>query len=662
MSKDVAGVITAENEAREPSILHSDLEHDSEPEDGQGRTSAIRNRDNQRVIHEENIGAADEDTTANHGEVDPRISDPAQAPAQANATFFDAANIMSRDEPVWPFSPHWLNAEYDDKESGCEWLRCTRVEIDLYDDEHPATYPPDEWEESVRWAQPRVFIDCMGALSTEPNWDAAIPPAITTTLDDTWLSIYPQQYTRKLRDKHAFIGFPWEHHYYHIGECQNRQYSLSAFRESTAIHLDLPQLKELNQTWIESYEDWADRCPWKAEDQYFSKYQPFLVILKYGQNAEINLRDEGWTELASVWDRKYDMARISRFTVALAIVQEATNDWSEPVGVVADANRVLNHFKNANGTTRELKMFPLAFTKTACNIQSKTLPNFLAEEVQKINNEFASDAGVAAGQQTVVSGASYQLYACPKIKLRPTAATRTDLRLGRMTAALVGCGLGGTRFNTVSKLIRRIERKSPFERTADRLLNGNTLIGARSEPEFVLFPNQLPAASRNARGIIKVLKRFLALYWQKAADVRSVLLVFRPGVWPKLMLSSAFMFNLAAQRIWADAMKQSLNGRFAVAWQLIEAMSICERNMILAQSGNQIIMDRRVYGASGMLERYRETGFPSTTEEFWPCDHESNALMIDSSRWPQPRDGAKLALLGWWAASKNWGEAAANVR
>ncbi|KZT50126.1 hypothetical protein CALCODRAFT_538038 [Calocera cornea HHB12733] len=687
---------TTEQPSRAASVLHSDLEHDSEPEDTQA--SAVR-QSSHRNVHlpqsEENIGPAEEDSTANHGEVDPRVSDPADAPVQASGAFFETAPTSSRDEPVWPFTPRFLNAEYDDPDSGCEWLRCTRVEIDLYDQTHPATYTPDNWDEDVKWKQP------------QPNWDAAIPPEATTTLDDTWLSIYPQQYTRKLRDKHAFIGFPWEHHYYHIGECQNRQCgfvfrhrdemlrrrptlptaevesrrmlqfqaflcsrvaalgqhpvpvnedehaydadSLGAYRELSNIHLDLPQLKALNEDWIDAYEDWADHCPWKTEDPYFSKYQPFLVILKYGQNAQLNLSAEGWTELTAIWDRKYDMSRISRFTVALAV--------------------------NPNGTIRDVKIFPLAFTKTACNIQSKTLPNFLEEEAKAINSQYATQAGVPIGQRTVVAGASYQLYACPKIKLRPTASTRTDLRLGRMTAALVGCGLSGSRAAAVTKLIRRIERKSPFARVADRLLSGNSLIGARSEPEFVLYPEQLPANERNAtsvdeskhcggyadqlpRGIVQILQRFLALYWHKTEEVRHGLLVFREGVWPKLMLSSAFMWNLAATRIWKDAMHQSGNGRYPVAWQLIEAMSICERNMILAQSGNQIIMDRQVYAASGMLERFRETGFPSTTEEFWACDNDSKKLSIDSSLWPTARNGATIPLLGWWAATRNWGMAA----
>ncbi|KZT52144.1 hypothetical protein CALCODRAFT_100376 [Calocera cornea HHB12733] len=376
--------------------------------------------------------------------------------------------------------------------------------------------------------------------------------------DDRWLTIQPDQYRRRLRDKHAFIGFPWENNYFHIGICQDRtcgfafhhkdpalrkrqtappaevvdrrmrqfraflvfclselgdlpiichdQYrygneDIASFLEMREVNLDLPQLQRLNRDWINLYEGWAENAPWKADDDYFSKYEPFLVILKYGQNAGLTLSDEGWDGLTETWGTKYSMEKLGRFTVALAIVQEAVSDFDgeTPLGVVADANGVKAEFMNPNGTFRKINMFPLAYTKTACNIQTDTLPNFLAEGLHSVNERIAKRRNAPANASQAVMASSYQLYACPKNRLRPATNAHNDLRLGKMTAALVGCGQSGSKAAAVKRLIDRIKRKTPFARAADRLLVGNTLIGVRSEPEFVFFPDRFPPADRNAK-------------------------------------------------------------------------------------------------------------------------------------------------------------------
>ncbi|KZT50044.1 hypothetical protein CALCODRAFT_489000 [Calocera cornea HHB12733] len=464
---------------------------------------------------------------------------------QATHGFFDGNNPPKEwDVPYTYFHQSRLDVEGWDRDVSdpLNVAMCNEpLHLDLYHSEAPAVFAKLEFNR-LTWSDRKLYLDAFGALSKEPGLGAAyigkdyVPMGEYFTLDFI-------NFRRPMYDKHNFIGFPAANATYHLGTSENRHmwivfrpraaaarkirnkdseevtsqrmrrfrgflaHCVSKLREihvrsagmfrheaedidmQRPINISAAQVEELDGIMRLAYPVFVQNAPWR-DDKYFSLHEPFSVTIKYGQDGPIPLTLEGFKDLAKSWERSYDMDRIGRFMLALAFVQNVKHGDAE-CGVLVDINAMTEEFKQASGEARPAQFYPLAFTTTACNVQATSLPNFLKPQLDRLNRLARmshEEDGVLVPGEAPFECIAYQAYSAQKKVFRHTKDEH-EVNRGKEAALLAAAGTTGRHAVRRDAEIEKINRESPWRRTANRVEGGEGALGLRSECEVLIFPD-----------------------------------------------------------------------------------------------------------------------------------------------------------------------------
>ncbi|KZO99270.1 hypothetical protein CALVIDRAFT_561148 [Calocera viscosa TUFC12733] len=588
--------------------------------------------------------------------------------------------------------------------------------IDLYDDEKPAAYKVGTYH-MLDWTERALHLDSFGAMSADPGLGVLYPGGNWFSFNE-YLTIQAGQFTRPFFDKHMFIGFPSKHLTYYVGTSEGRHIwivfrpknrraraggnmdGVDKWRErmrrfrgffcfgcsqiegknvisggpfsygdadvATLVQghviLSVAQVDRLNDILMGGYDTFAKDNEWG--DDFFERHEPYSVTLKYGQDNPIAEAYEEWEKMKSAWDRLYDCSKIGRFVCALAMVQKVKNEDGEECGVLCDYEAMKKEFRGREHGGQGASFYPLGFSKTACNVQANSLPNYFGVELERLNEKYSVNTTNEEGE--VVRGPppfqviKHQTYSAQKSVFRNSKAEH-EISLGREPAVLAMIGTTGAHQEKVQKELRALQLELSYDRTAKRIIQGTGSLGIRSEMEILVHPGRLAEYNRHGSFLVsKLLKPMTRLYFggDSASLFQASLIVLRPHVYPSLLLDTSFFWAVKARRLWGEAMVITKNGQRLCPWYIIEGIAICLRNAAFAQTGDMRLISGPVFKAAGLWQSIIDTGVPTMTKKFW---REGAHGHLNAEAWPQPQNGSLRPSVAITAVKAHFGKEAAEM-
>ncbi|KAG2029409.1 hypothetical protein BDR03DRAFT_1018433 [Suillus americanus] len=307
-------------------------------------------------------------------------------------------------------------------------------------------------------------------------------------------------------------------------------------------------------------------------------------------------------------------------------------------------------------------VYPMAFTGNLGNIQSRGLmTNFnrrftlidnamrprLPDDDGDENNFLVGDGPDYNGENnplrlgsSVLHGISCQVYNELSHRVRDEAKFH-PVQLGMISTAMAG---------TTAKRIagqRRWERRLgqcnvglPHERFVDKVSGDAQPQALRFENTYTLDVHRLSNDRQNGRAIYECIITPLLKVWSHPSvlqPIKDTMVIFKPNLIPSLFAWATYPLTTLIDALW-DAHRNSIKADAVLDPCVIEVMSMLERALNYAHTGNAQVLCRRLMDRAWISLGLIHDGLPCISDAFISnASLVINKVVIRQDEWPVDR-------------------------
>ncbi|KAG2737670.1 hypothetical protein P692DRAFT_20883334, partial [Suillus brevipes Sb2] len=336
-----------------------------------------------------------------------------------------------------------------------------------------------------------------------------------------------------------------------------------------------------------------------------------------------------------------------------------------------------NNEENARNSV-PFYVYPVAFTKDIGNVQSHGLmTNFnrrftlidnamrphLPNDDEDENNSIAGDGPGPDGEDnpprlgsSVLHGINCQVYNELSHRVRDEAKFH-PVQLGMISTAMAGTT--AKKITAQRRWQHRLDQCNvglPHERFVDKVSGNDQPQALRFENTYTLDVHRLSNDRQNGRAIYEHIITPLLKAWSHPTvlqPIKDSMVVFKPDLIPSLFAWATYPLTALIDALW-DAHRHSIKANAVLEPCVIEVMSMLERALNYAHTGNARVLCRRLMDRAWMSLGLIHDGLPCISDTFissaslitasskvvirqdgWPVDQQTRRPLTSSRRSQQ---------------------------
>ncbi|KAI5993850.1 hypothetical protein EDC04DRAFT_2910694 [Pisolithus marmoratus] len=312
---------------------------------------------------------------------------------------------------------------------------------------------------------------------------------------------------------------------------------------------------------------------------------------------------------------------------------------SQSCGALLDLDKVHELFQGRDEVHGEMTnevefwVYPLAFTRKYGNVKAHGIIPNMAAHVGKLNesifrggmedddmdvDEGGEDRVRLARRHPAIRGIASQIYNSLSHWVRNEAKFHS-VQLGMITSAFAGAGIetaGGRR--RWEKRMEFCNGGLPHERYSQKVTGDGQPQDLRFENTYTVELTRIREELRNGRSIYEEIICPLLKAWSHPhvlGRIKDSLKLFKADIIPELFKCATYPVTALIEMFWAKH-KQDLQDKRNIDACTVEVMSMLERTLNFAHTGNAAVLSTRLMDRAWLSLGLLSDGFPALSDTF----------------------------------------------